>query len=145
MTTTTASLMPKHVREALERVIAHVLPDEAERYKRTPTEDRSGHICEALDALRHWLVVTDDICELDFAALGELLEAHGHIASLWCVDDVRILRPGLSDKQCWRVVDKCKWEEDAGIGINWHVIDDAADALFPPKRKPSRPTKRRRR
>jgi hypothetical protein len=31
------------------------MPDEDSRYENTPTEDRSGHIYEALGTVRHWL------------------------------------------------------------------------------------------
>jgi hypothetical protein len=47
--------MPNRVRDALERVLAYAMPDEASHYENTPTEQRSNHIYEALVTVGEWL------------------------------------------------------------------------------------------
>jgi hypothetical protein len=59
-----------------------------------------------------------------------LLAAHGYIASLWHTEDVKSLRPDLTDEQSMAVLDECMRRHDAEIGINWCVIGFHADNLF---------------
>lgn len=47
--------MPNRVRDAHERVLAHAMPDGASHNENTPTEERGGHIYEALLTVREWL------------------------------------------------------------------------------------------
>lgn len=53
------------------------------------------------------------------------------IAVIWCIEDVKEVRPDLSDDQCWDVLQNLNRSHDATIGINWDVIDCVADILFP--------------
>lgn len=123
--------VPSEVRDALEQVLAYAMPDEADHFENAPPEERDGHIYQSLLAVRRWL--DNGVSgELNTVAICDLLEEHGHIAAIWCVDDVRTLRPDLSDAQGWQVLDRCQQEHDAGIGINWHVIEEQANDLFPP-------------
>jgi hypothetical protein len=133
MTTTIAILMPHPIRDALERVLAYAMPDEAENYEITPPEERDGHVYQSLRTVRQWLdAAADKNCELDIVAICNLLEGRGHIAALWSVDDVQPLRPDLTDAQCREVLQECSRHHDTGIGINGHVIEEQARDLFPP-------------
>ena len=49
----------------------------------------------------------------------------------WCVDDVQAQRPDLNHEQSCKVLEFISRKFDASIGINWDVIDCAADYLFP--------------
>jgi hypothetical protein len=59
------------------------------------------------------------------------LEKQGYIVVLWHIDDVKELRPDLSDEQCREVLEHCDKYHDATIGINWDVISFHAQDLFP--------------
>jgi len=63
--------------------------------------------------------------------LRELLAKSGCVASVWHTQDVRSLRPDLSDGQSMEVLNQCMRRHDASIGINWDVIQCHADDLFP--------------
>jgi len=49
----------------------------------------------------------------------------------WHIDDVKELRPDLSDAQAREVLKRAKDQHDASIGINWEVLAFHADHLFP--------------
>jgi hypothetical protein len=51
----------------------------------------------------------------------------------WCVDDVLQQRPDLTEAQACEVLAFMADKFDANIGINWDVIDSAAEYLFPQK------------
>jgi hypothetical protein len=62
----------------------------------------------------------------------ELLVKQHSIAAIWCTDDVRGVRPDLTEEQ--QVLE----HHDAEWGINWTTLETTADDLFPS------PTSRRR-
>jgi len=68
---------------------------------------------------------------MDTAKIKEDLAAHGYIAILWHIDDVREQRPDLTDPQCMEVLRECERQHDATIGIDWDVLRFHADELFP--------------
>ncbi len=68
----------------------------------------------------------------------ELLAKHHSIAAIWCTDDVRGVRPDLTEEQAWEVLQQVLEHHDAEWGINWTTLEATADELFP------RPTSRRR-
>jgi len=49
----------------------------------------------------------------------------------WHIDDVKEVRPDLSDDQCREVLQTAKRRHDANIGINWEVLARWASDLFP--------------
>ncbi len=53
------------------------------------------------------------------------------IAIIWSVDDVFNVRPDLDTKQAINVLKRVKSSHDACIGINWDVLKDCADDLYP--------------
>jgi len=61
----------------------------------------------------------------------EQLEKEGYIAIYWHIEDVKEVRPDLSDEQCRELLEHCKDNHDATIGINWDVISTHAQDLFP--------------
>jgi hypothetical protein len=54
-----------------------------------------------------------------------------YIDDRWYTSDVQEVRPDLSDDQAWEVLQSIKRNHDATVGINWDVISDTADNLFP--------------
>jgi hypothetical protein len=63
------------------------------------------------------------------------LEKQGYIEILWHVDDVKAVRSDLTDDQCREVLQRCLDHMDAGIGINWEVIEIHAADLYPEPRE----------
>jgi len=55
----------------------------------------------------------------------------GMLVDEWCVDDVLQQRPDLNWEQASDVLGFMAEKFDANIGINWDVIDSAAEYLFP--------------
>jgi len=49
----------------------------------------------------------------------------------WSVEDVQSQRPDLNHEQSVEVLAFMADKFDANIGINWDVIDSAADYLYP--------------
>jgi hypothetical protein len=50
---------------------------------------------------------------------------------VWHVEDIQWRRPDLTDSQCREVLSDLSRRHDAGIGINWDVIDCVADDNYP--------------
>ena len=55
----------------------------------------------------------------------------------WAVKDILQQRPDLTNEQAKRVLQQLVQCHDASIGINWDVIDDVAEKLFPESAKES--------
>ncbi len=53
------------------------------------------------------------------------------IAITWHIDDVKEVRPHLTDAQAREVLQQVKHGHDASIGVNWDVLKTVADDLFP--------------
>jgi hypothetical protein len=49
----------------------------------------------------------------------------------WHIDDVRAVRPNLTEAQAREVLAYAKHRHDADIGINWDILAIHADDLFP--------------
>ena len=66
----------------------------------------------------------------------QLLAKHRSIAAIWCIDDVKGIRPQLTDDQAWRVLEQVGDNHDAEWGISWTTLETVADDMFPkPKDK----------
>jgi hypothetical protein len=61
------------------------------------------------------------------------LTIHREIAIIWNVEDIRCLRPDLTDDQAWQLLQYAESTHDAGIGINWHTLESDAETLFGPE------------
>lgn len=53
------------------------------------------------------------------------------ISISWNVDDVQTVRPDLGKSECEKVLYAVKAFHDMNVGVNWVVIEDMADLLFP--------------
>jgi hypothetical protein len=74
-----------------------------------------------------------DESELD---LHELLRENRMIGHFYTVDDVRHLRPHLSDEEAWQVLQAIDKSVTIApeYGMSWDGIRDTADSLFPSDR-----------
>jgi hypothetical protein len=62
--------------------------------------------------------------------IHELLVERRLIALLWGIEDVRGLRPDLTEEQCWEVLQDVDRHKDAELGITWLTLELAAEDLF---------------
>ena len=69
--------------------------------------------------------------ELDVSELTALLAEHGYIAIFWHIDDVKEVRPDLTDEQCFEVLQQCDDEHDALVGLDLDLVRIHASELFP--------------
>ena len=53
------------------------------------------------------------------------------ITITWHIDDVKEIRPDLTDDQCRKVLQASKRHHNAEIGINWITLQVVADENFP--------------
>ena len=61
--------------------------------------------------------------------LHAALAARRQIAEIWGVEDVRLVRPGLTEDQAWEVLQAARRHYDPAVGITWEVLARQADAL----------------
>ena len=91
----------------------------------TDTYDNSTFDSECFDVNRH---------------VHELLAKHHSIAAIWHTDDVKGIRPHLTDDQAWEVLEQVGDKHDAEYGISWTTLEVTADDMFPnPERKRRQP------
>lgn len=81
----------------------------------------------------------EDPPEPSNADIHAVLAERRQVAIIWGTDDVREVRPDLSDEQAWRVLERVRRTHDATLGISWDVLDAVAEHLFPEPLGPSRP------
>jgi hypothetical protein len=62
--------------------------------------------------------------------MATFYEETGTIVDEWHVDDVFNQRPDLNHEQACEVLALIADNFDANIGINWYVIDSAAEYLY---------------
>lgn len=60
------------------------------------------------------------------------MNPHDYILLFWHIDDVRRVRPDLSNKQCREVLRQCEDCHEEGIGISLDIIRVIAEECFPP-------------
>ena len=80
--------------------------------------------------------VRDDITDFEINQLKrriEMLNSSDWIAEFWGVDDVKEVRPDLSDEQSRKVLHHVQHCHDATIGITWDTLEIVADNIFPEK------------
>lgn len=79
------------------------------------------------------VTITDESEKLKLRRVLNELEnnADNQIAIIWSIEDVQQERPDLSDEQAMEVLKKVKDKHDATIGVNWDVLRNWADELYP--------------
>jgi hypothetical protein len=103
--------------------LLHVLNELVERDRAEAAE------CGFTDDEMSWLEEGQRaIAEARALASTELAD---EIAISWHIDDVREIRPDLTDEQCREVLQQAERRHDASVGINWDVLAIHAEDLFP--------------
>lgn len=62
----------------------------------------------------------------------QLLAKHRKIAAIWRIEDVKGVRPDLTDDQAWELLQRASDSHDAENGITWTTLEAIADDLFGP-------------
>ena len=65
------------------------------------------------------------------AHISKTKEGVIYLADDWHIEDVQNVRPDLNDDQCANVLENLADSFDANDGINWDVIEAAAESLYP--------------
>ena len=60
---------------------------------------------------------------------------YNSIAIIWEIDDVKSIRPDLTDDECMEVLEYAGRKHDANIGITYDALEWNCDYLFPVKEK----------
>ena len=63
---------------------------------------------------------------LFYRAQEKIIDQVKEIAVIWDIDDVKSLDLELDDEQCKEVLIRAKKYHDAGLGINWDVLEHHA-------------------
>ena len=66
-----------------------------------------------------------------YTLMCKLADELGVIILTWGTDDVLSIRPDLTEEQAAEVLAAADRRHDAGIGINWDVLEFHAEWLFP--------------
>ena len=88
--------------------------------------DRLARIRTAI-ALAEGAGIPSEPTEVDVHAL---LAGRRQIAAIWGIDDVKAVRPELTDQQAWEVLKLVDRRHDAEVGINWVALQCAAEELY---------------
>ena len=67
----------------------------------------------------------------EYVEQDHVLTNEDSISIVWCIDDVKEVRPDLDDEQAWDVLQTVKDNHDATMGISWDTLEYAADHLYP--------------
>ena len=59
------------------------------------------------------------------------------IAIIWEIDDVKSVRPDLTNDECMEVLDYVDRKHDASLGITWETLECHSDYLYPIKEEAS--------
>ena len=119
-------------------------------------DDLQTSLADVLTDAMHWcdstgldfLAISGQACRYYFEELGEqpvardvpqslssvihgLLATRRQIADIWSIEDVQSQCDWLTDEQAWEVLQSVKRHSDASVGINWDVIDQVAQDLYP--------------
>jgi hypothetical protein len=62
--------------------------------------------------------------------IDALLADRKQIALIWSIEDVQKVRPDLTDKQAWEVLQQVKSQHDATLGVTWETLEWVAQDLF---------------
>lgn len=65
-----------------------------------------------------------------FFCIASLAKEQRQIAIVWNTDDVRTVRPDLSEDQAWQVLLRVENEHDGDHGVTWDTLRDVAEQLF---------------
>jgi len=73
-------------------------------------------------------IPAQDLSNID---IHQLLRHRREVAIIWSIEDVKEIRPDLTEDQAWTVLQQCERQHDCNFGITWEHIDWVAENLFP--------------
>ena len=79
-------------------------------------------LCRAVELLESLYVPSQSPLQFD---------PNREIAITWNVDDVKHIRPDLTDEQAMDVLHEVKDHHDATCGVSWTTLRTSAEILFP--------------
>ena len=95
-------------------------------------DDMSGRLAaertELAAACRHARDVITTGSRID---VQQLLRARRQVAVVWNIEDVKHLRPDLTDDQAWDVLEQAYDVHDCEWGFTWTHLQTVADDMFP--------------
>ena len=65
------------------------------------------------------------------AKMNKITKNPKYISIIWSVEDVKLVRSDITDDQASIVLCYIRDNHDANIGINWDVITECANDLYP--------------
>ena len=63
--------------------------------------------------------------------IQQLLRDRRQVAVIWSIEDVKSLRPDLTDDQAWEVLEQAYDVHDCEWGFTWTHLQTVADDMFP--------------
>tara|TARA_R100000781_G_scaffold97549_3_gene61382 strand:+ start:327 stop:593 length:267 start_codon:yes stop_codon:yes gene_type:complete len=57
------------------------------------------------------------------------------IAIVWCIDDVKSIRPDLLADECMHVLKYAERKHDPELGLSWETLECIAEQRYPKRRK----------
>jgi len=83
-------------------------------------------------AMHHQMSPKDASCEaVPEIDIQQLLRQRRQVAVVWCIDDVKSVRPDLNDDQAWEVLEQAYDVHDCEWGFTWTHLETVADDMFP--------------
>jgi hypothetical protein len=76
--------------------------------------------------------------EITDLRIHEILAEQGKIAVIWSIEDVKSVRPDLTEAQSWEVLQQVEKYHDCNYGITWDTLSIHASGLLP-EPTPSKP------
>jgi hypothetical protein len=95
----------------------------------TETQAMAARLVASLNLCQH--ISTETLIQCSHTSdLPAFLASRREIAIIWCIEDIKEIRPDLNDDQAWIVLQRVRHQHDAGIGINWEMLELTAQHLF---------------
>ena len=123
------------------------------------TDGQAWEVLQRCDRLHDYEIgltweLIEDMADYHFPNSGNLVSPHSNldlslddihtwlnerrrIAIVWSVENVKDVRPHLTDEQAWEVLQRCNRLHDCAVGLTWDLIEDMADCHFPNPEKKS--------
>jgi hypothetical protein len=97
-------------------------------------------LCDAADDTEAGMRIYDEVwpegeeTPAEPVAAGRDIRQDG-ISIVWRWEDVQSVRDDLTEDQCVEVLEEVRRRHDASVGINWDLLQDNADTMFPRKKE----------
>jgi len=79
----------------------------------------------------HYQMLPNDAPAVHELDIQQLLRQRRQVAVVWSIEDVKSLRPDLTDDQAWDVLEQAYDVHDCEWGFTWTHLQTVADDMFP--------------